>query len=81
METYEICGTELHACRCILPKGHPEEEAHSCNPEECGGQWYGDETFFLPITLPLWKLPCPFTYQDYLDRKDNTNDGGRLRYL
>jgi len=81
MDTFEICGTKLEACMCILPKDHPEEEPHTCNDSICGGQWYGDDKFFVPITLPHVKLPCPFDYQYYLDRKEEQNDGGELRHI
>jgi hypothetical protein len=68
-EDYVICNVHLENCICGLPKDHPEDQPHLCYTGECGGQWYGDDDFFVPITIPVMGIPCPFTYDDYLKLK------------
>jgi hypothetical protein len=81
MEEYVICGATLFECVCLLPKGHSEMDPHACDTVNCFGQWFGDEDFFVPVTLPYMRIPCPFTYEDYLRMKEEQNDGGGLRYI
>lgn len=68
-EVTVICGVKLFNCICGLPADHPEDEAHSCFTPECGGEWYGDDDFFVPITIPGIRVPAPFDYDKYLTLK------------
>lgn len=62
---YVICGVQIEACTCGLPIGHQEEMPHTCYTGECGGQWFGDSTYYVPVTIPFLGLTSPFTYEDY----------------
>lgn len=61
------CGVTIDRCRCVKPAGHAEagDRWHGCDPDRCGGEWYGSSA--ADFEVKTWPGGMPATDNPIVD--------------